>query len=158
MMRPISKKTRGLLASVALTTLFLGAAPTYADGAGTIKYRQAVMSSIGGHMRAIVAIVRGEAGDPADLALHAEGMAALAALGDRLFPAGSGPAAGKTAALPRIWTEAEMFRAATETFRAETATLAALARAGDLPGVRRQLGVVGKNGCKACHVGFRARQ
>ena len=157
-MRSTFRKTRGLLASVALALVCLGAAPVHADGAGAIKYRQAVMASIGGHMRAMVAILRGEAGDPADLTLHAEGMADLAGLGDRLFPVGSGPAAGKTAALPRIWSEPEMFRAATATFRAETATLAALARNGDLPGVRRQLGVVGKNGCKACHVGFRARQ
>ena len=85
-------------------------------------------------------------------------MAALAGLGDRLFLARSGPAAGKNLTLPRIWTEPDVFRAATDLFRAETKSLAVLARAGELAGVRRQLGVVGKTGCKACHVGFRARQ
>ena len=155
-MRRTFKNMHGLLAAFALAAICLASSPAHADGA--IKYRQAVMASIGGHMRAMVAILRGSAGDPADLTLHAEGMAALAGLGDRLFPAGSGPAAGKTAALPRIWTEPDVFRAATDLFRTETKTLAVLARAGDLAGVRRQLGVVGKTGCKACHVGFRARQ
>ncbi len=157
-MRRTFKNMHGLLAAFALAAICLASSPAHADGAGAIKYRQAVMASIGGHMRAMVAILRGSAGDPAELTLHAEGMAALAGLGDRLFPAGSGPAAGKTAALPRIWTEPDVFRAATDLFRAETKTLAVLARAGDLAGVRRQLGVVGKTGCKACHVGFRARQ
>ena len=115
------------------------------------------MVSIGGHMRAMVAILRQSAGDSADLTLHAEGMAALAGLGGRLFPADSGPAAGKTASLQRIWTEPDVFRAAPDLFRAETKTLGFLARAGDLAGVRRHLGVVGKTGCKAYHVGFRAR-
>ena len=59
-------------------------------------------------------------------------MAALAGLGDRL----SRPAAAwrrQTAALPRIWTELDVFRAATDLFRAETKTLAVLARAAILP-------------------------
>ena len=157
-MRRSSKIMQGSLAALARAAICLTSSPAHADGASAIKYRQAVMASIGGHMRAMVAILRGSAGDPADLTLHAEGMAALAGLGDRLFPAGSGSAAGKTAALPRIWTEPDVFRAATDLFRAETKTLAILARVGDLAGVRRQLGVVGKTGCKACHVGFRARQ
>ena len=76
------------------------------------------MASIGGHMRAMVAILRGSAGT-GQLTLHAEGMALW--LGSATaFPAGSGPAAGKTAALPRIWTEPDIFRAATDLFRAET--------------------------------------
>ncbi|MEC8387146.1 MAG: cytochrome c, partial [Pseudomonadota bacterium] len=103
-MRGTFKNMHGLLVAFALAAICLASSPAHADGAGAIKYRQAVMASIGGHMRAMVAILRGSAGDPADLTLHAEGMAALAGLGDRLFPAGSGPAAGKTAALPRIWT------------------------------------------------------
>ena len=85
-------------------------------------------------------------------------MAALAGLGDRLFLASSGPAAGKNWTLPRIWTEPDVFRAATDLFRAKTKSLAVLARAGELAGVRRQLGVVGKTGCIGCHVGFRACQ
>ena len=120
-MRRSCKNMRGLLAGFALAAICLASSPTHADGAGAIKYRQAVVASIGGHMRAMVAILRGSAGDPADLTLHAEGMAALAGLGDRLFPAGSGPAAGKTAALPRIWTESDVFRAAPDLFRAEPA-------------------------------------
>ena len=157
MRRPF-KNVYGLLAAFALAALCLASSPADADGADAIKYRQAVMASIGGHMRAMVAILRRSAGDPTDLTLHAEGMTALTGLGDRLFPVGSGSAAGKTAALPRIWTEPDVFRAAIDLFRAETKTLAVLARAGDLAGVRRQLGVVGKTGCKACNVGFRARQ
>ena len=119
-MRRSSKIMQGSLAALALAAICLTSSPAHADGASAIKYRQAVMASIGGHMRAMVAILR----DPADLTLHAEGMAALAGLGDRLFPAGSGSAAGKTAALPRIWTEPDVFRAATDLFRAETKTLA----------------------------------
>ena len=62
-MRRTFKNMYGLLAAFALAAICLASSPALADGAGAIKYRQAVMASIGGHMRAMVAILRGSAGD-----------------------------------------------------------------------------------------------
>ncbi|MEC7123632.1 MAG: hypothetical protein VXX13_11615, partial [Pseudomonadota bacterium] len=104
-MRRTFKNMHGLLAAFALAAICLASSPAHANGAGAIKYRQAVMASIGGHTRAMVAILRGSAGDPADLNQQAQGMAPLAGLGDPHLPARSGPAAGKTPAEPPILQE-----------------------------------------------------
>ena len=54
-----------------------------------IKYRQAMMKAIGGHMGASTQIVRGKITAPGDLAMHADALAALNADLARLFPEGS---------------------------------------------------------------------
>lgn len=95
---------RGLAAAV-LAAAVLGAAasaPAAADGAGAIKYRRAVMKSIGGHGAAIVAIIKGEVPFIEDLKGHAHAIAELAKIAPKIFPQGSGPGAGETNALDVI--------------------------------------------------------
>ena len=53
---------------------------------GEVNYRQHTMSAIGGHMRAIVDIIRGDVPHTSHLATHAGAMADLAEIAPTLFP------------------------------------------------------------------------
>ena len=71
------------------------------------------------------------------------------------FPAGSGPEAGKTRALPEIWAKPDDFLAAQKVFSDAAPKLLAAANASDVAGVKAAFGEVGKS-CKNCHDAFRA--
>ncbi len=73
----------------------------------------------------------------------------------RWFPAGTGPEAGKTRALPVIWERPKDFSAAQKVFSDAAPKLLAAANAGDLNGVKANFGEVGK-ACKNCHDTFRS--
>lgn len=72
----------------------------------------------------------------------------------RWFPAGTGPEAGKTRALPEIWKRPEDFKAAQKVFSDAAPKLLAAANAGDLSAVKSTYGDLGK-ACKNCHDTFR---
>ena len=72
----------------------------------------------------------------------------------RWFPAGTGPEAGKTRALPVIWQKPEDFKAAQKVFSDAAPKLLAAANAGDLDAVKSTYGDLGK-ACKNCHDTFR---
>lgn len=73
----------------------------------------------------------------------------------RWFPAGTGPEAGKTRALPEIWARPKDFEAAQKVFSDAAPKLLAAANAGDLDAVKTSFGEVGK-ACKNCHDTFRS--
>jgi cytochrome c556 len=73
----------------------------------------------------------------------------------RWFPAGTGPEAGKTRALPEIWARPGDFKAAQKVFSDAAPKLLAAANAGDLSAVKSTYGELGK-ACKNCHDTFRA--
>ena len=73
----------------------------------------------------------------------------------RWFPAGTGPEAGKTRALPVIWERPKDFQAAQKVFSDVAPKLLAAANAGDLGAVKTTFGEVGK-ACKNCHDTFRS--
>jgi cytochrome c556 len=75
----------------------------------------------------------------------------------RWFPAGTGPEAGKTRALPVIWQRAEDFKAAQQVFSDAAPKLLAAANAGDFAAVKSSYGALGK-ACKNCHDTFRSRE
>jgi cytochrome c556 len=72
----------------------------------------------------------------------------------RWFPAGTGPEAGKTRALPEIWKRPEDFKTAQKVFSDAAPKLLAAANAGDLSAVKSTYGELGK-ACKNCHDTFR---
>jgi cytochrome c556 len=72
----------------------------------------------------------------------------------RWFPAGTGPEAGKTRALPEIWARPEDFKAAQKVFSDAAPKLLAAANASDLNAVKSTYGELGK-ACKNCHDTFR---
>jgi cytochrome c556 len=71
------------------------------------------------------------------------------------FPAGTGPEAGKTRALPEIWSKPKEFEAAQKVFSEAAPKLLAAANANDVSAVKTQFGEVGK-ACKNCHDTFRS--
>jgi cytochrome c556 len=151
------KLKRTLFSMLAAGVLVTSAGVAVADE-NAITYRKSVMKAVGGHMKAISMIVKGEAGDMKDIAAHASSMAGLAKATATAFPEGSGPMDGKTEALPDVWEKPDDFKQVTMAFIAETEKLAAAAQGGDKGAIGAQLGMVGKNGCKACHDNFREKK
>jgi cytochrome c556 len=127
------------------------AAPAQAND-GAIQYRQAVFQAIGGHMTALVRIVRREVAHTDDITVHANGIADLAPLTAHIFPEGSGE--GRTDALPAIWRNADDFARRREAFveAAEGLRAAAGGPMGEFVGAFQTLGGT----CSGCHDNFRA--
>ena len=71
------------------------------------------------------------------------------------FAKGTGSEAGKTRALPEIWTKAEDFTAAQKMFSDRAPKLLAAVKAKDAAGVQAAFKEVG-GACKNCHDNFRA--
>ncbi|HEX6637940.1 MAG TPA: cytochrome c [Steroidobacteraceae bacterium] len=71
------------------------------------------------------------------------------------FPAGTGPEAGKTRALPEIWTKPDEFTAAQKMFADRAVPLVAAVKAKDADGVGKAFRELG-GACKNCHDNFRA--
>ncbi len=136
-------------ALVALLGTF--ALPATADD-DAIKYRQAIFKAIGGHMTALVGIVRQEVPHGDDRAVHAAGMAGLAPLTHHIFPEGSG--AGRTDALPAIWSDASGFADRRQAFIDAANGLNAVADGSmrDFVGAFQRLG----QSCQGCHENYRA--
>ncbi len=131
---------------------------TASAGEAQIKYRQAMMKAVGGHMGAMAGILKAKAGNPDHLAGHAQAMADLAKMAKDIFPAGSSQKDGKTEALDAIWEKPGDFAKVLATFEAEAAKLAAVAKGGDMAAFGAQLGALGKNGCGGCHKNFRKKK
>lgn len=74
---------------------------------------------------------------------------------EKWFPAGTGPEAGKTRALPVVWTKADEFTAAQKMFSERAPKLLAAVKAKDAAGVQAAFREVGGS-CKNCHDTFRA--
>jgi len=71
------------------------------------------------------------------------------------FPKGTGPEAGKTRALPEIWTKPDDFTAAQKMLADRAPKLLAAAKAKDLDAVTSAFKELG-GACKNCHDNFRA--
>lgn len=71
------------------------------------------------------------------------------------FPQGTGPEAGKTRALPEVWTKAADFSAAQKMFAERVAPLSAAVQAKDADAVGKAFKELG-GACKNCHDTFRA--
>lgn len=71
------------------------------------------------------------------------------------FPKGTGPEAGKTRALPAIWSKPEDFLAAQKMFSERATKLLAAAKAKDVAAVTAAFRDVGGS-CKNCHDNFRS--
>ena len=71
------------------------------------------------------------------------------------FEPGTGPEAGKTRALPKIWSDAAGFGAAAKMFSDQAPKLLAAVKSKDADGVQAAFREVG-GACKNCHDNFRA--
>lgn len=144
--------------SIAIAAAILVGATAVSAGEDDITYRKATMKAVGGHMKAIATILKKGVGDIKDVAIHANAMAGLAKISATSFPEGSGPMDGKTETKMDVWEKPEEFKKVTMAFIVEANKLAAIGGSGDKAAIGAQLGALGKNGCKACHDGFREKK
>ena len=73
----------------------------------------------------------------------------------RWFPKGTGPEAGKTRALPEVWSKPDEFTAAQKMFAERAPKLLAAAKTKDVAAISAAFKDVG-GACKNCHDTFRA--
>ena len=140
------------LALLAATSSVIDNAARAQDAANVIKYRQAVMGSMGAHMRAIVAVAKGEVGFVAHVPGHAAGIQAIAGMIADMFPAATG--SGETRAKPEIWSDRKGFEAAIANLQAAAANLVKVAGSGDRAAIGGALQATGKT-CGGCHKPYR---
>lgn len=139
-----------LAGGLVLTTA--GVTPAADAPADVIKYRGAVMDSLGSHIRAIFAVLRGEVSYGNHIGAHAAAMHGMSQLIPDMFPPGSGE--GETRAKPEIWQEWAEFEAASKAFQISTAKLVEAAESGDMGAIGAAAGAVG-DACGDCHKPFR---
>ena len=136
-------------ATTALSTCLLAIGVSASEG--EVNYRQHTMSAIGGHMRAIVDIVRGDVPHMDHLATHASAMADLAEIAPTLFPESS--KGGD--ALDAIWEDGEDFASKLNAFKEATAAFKTAAESGERSEIMGAFQGVGQ-ACKGCHDNYRA--
>lgn len=156
-MKKLSLLALVLAASTVLTEVDFAAAQ--APGA-SIEQRKAAMKANGGAMKALTGMANGS--QPWNQATAVQALDTLSKGGGeamtRLFPQGSGPAAGvQTRALPAIWARWADFQAAAKGQTDAANTLMALARANDEAGFKAGFAAMGR-ACGTCHEPFRAPQ
>ena len=125
-----------------------------ADSKGIIKYRQNVMKSTGGHMGAIVDILKNRLPLADHIVDHARSIQQNSKMTLAMFPKGSG--LGDTKAKPVIWENWSKFESAVKAFVLESAKLAKVAESGDMEALAKQVRATGKT-CGGCHRNFRKR-
>lgn len=123
----------------------------FADGEAEFDYRQGVMGAIGGHMNAMVTILR-KGIHQDELALHARGISALAEISPDIFPEGSD--VGKSESLPAVWENRVEFDAAMTKFVEAAKVMEQAATTGDMAQIGTAIQGLG-GACKGCHDDFR---
>ena len=136
-------------ATVALSTCLVAIAVSASEG--ELNYREKTMEAIGGHMGAIVTIVRGDVPHMEHLPMHATALAELAEIAPSLFPESS--KGGD--ALDAIWEDAEDFKTKLDAFREATAAFKSAAETGERGEIMAAFRGVGQ-ACKGCHDDYRA--
>jgi cytochrome c556 len=130
-----------------------------ATGAESLALRKAVMRSIATHFGATVAAIK--SGDTKRIQAAARQAQAINTLSKSipvLTPSGSGQAAGKSTASPKIWQDWAGFRKAAATLTEESGKLVAALKSGDAKAAMAQFGRTGKVGCGGCHSTFRVKK
>ncbi len=126
-----------------------------ADDKAYIKYRQAVMSAVGGHMGGAVAIIKGDVPYTEDLVAHATGLNDMAKAAPNAFKQET--SGGETRAKPEIWKDHDEFIQQLKDMQTATADFLAAAKAGGPAAAAEKLEAVGDS-CKGCHKKFREKK
>ncbi|WP_440995093.1 c-type cytochrome [Arhodomonas sp. SL1] len=117
-----------------------------------IKYRQSVMSVLGGVMGTTVGQLRDGIAYGPELQPMAEALAAASGDIPALFPEGTGE--GETDALPAVWEEREAFEEAAATFDEQARAFAEAVAGGERAEIFQSFRDLGE-ACKSCHEDFR---
>ena len=140
--------------TVLLSFCFFGSS-SLADSKGIIKYRQNVMKATGGHMGAIVEILKNDLPLQSHILDHARSINQNSKMTLEMFPKGTG--LGKTKAKSTIWENWSKFESAVNVFVSESSTLVKVSESGDMKGLAKQFRATGKT-CGGCHKDFRVRK
>ena len=141
-----------LLGLAALATLAAAAPLTKERALAIMHQRHENMEGIGRSMRAAKQGL--DAGNVAQVRGAAATINRLAGQTSGLFPAGTGPEAGKTHAKADIWARPQDFAAAMRQFRGAAVAFDRAARGNDLAALKLAHANVGKT-CGSCHNRFR---
>jgi cytochrome c556 len=135
--------------------LFGGAAFADTDPDNAIKYRQAVYSTLGSNLTAVVMNLRGEVTFPDAVVVHARTVADTAPLA---LPAMEQDTAGQgsadTQALDKIWANWGDFTRKHEEMESAAVRLAEIAASGDMQALGGQVQTLAGT-CKSCHDEYR---
>ena len=149
------RKSLTVMALVAGVCL-AGGAVAAVNAKSVIEAREANFKTMGKAMKTMNDGLKADTPDLSAIAANAAAIRGLAPKITTWFPKGTGPESGvKTEAKAEIWKDPAGFAAAARRLEPEAAKLEALARAGDVAGVRAQVRVVGGT-CKGCHDKFKA--
>ena len=150
-------KAQVLASAVVAGSIMVGASgvgDAASSGVQAIRERAAVMKSLGAHMGGIKGALAAKNGKA--IAMHASAISELAFVLPNFFPKGSGPEAGKTRSLPKIWSDWDGFLKVAKTLGTESALLAKFGAEGNLKAAGPQFGKMAKLGCGGCHKPYRA--
>ena len=157
-------RTKPLITLIALTVLGAPLLAAEMSVDGMIKYRQNVMTSLGGHVGAVDRLVRGQVPLMDQLEMHATAARDIARTVTTLFPADTIPpdaefagATVPTEALATIGEKPEDFDKAAQQAVDATEALVKAVQAGDetqLPAAFKRVG----EACKGCHKDFRKEE
>jgi cytochrome c556 len=125
------------------------------DALRIMHERHEAMEQLGKSMKTLHRALDGGGSDMNVIRAQTATMASVAARIPSLFPAGTGPDAGKTRAKPEIWTQHDLFINKAKEFFAAAQAIDAAARTGDMNKVMAVHDRVDR-ACKACHDPFRA--
>ena len=131
-----------------------GAAFSHSGASGDVKERMDAMSAIAKSMKAVGAMMKGEADfDAVSVESAAGEIAKHAKKVPHLFPEGSNKKPSE--ALPSIWADWDKFTKLAASMETSAQGLAIATKdATDANGIRAQFGMLAKT-CKACHSDFR---
>jgi cytochrome c556 len=118
------------------------------------KARHEHYEQLGDAFKAVRDNSRGDSPDWAALEKAANTVVEASVNQQQWFANGTGPEAGKTRALPEIWTKPDDFTAAQKMLSDRAPKLLAAVKAKDAPGVQAAFKEVG-GACKNCHDTFR---
>jgi cytochrome c556 len=143
-----------LLAAAALA-LIAAAPPTRDTLLSVMHDRHEGMETIGKANKAINRELRGSSPDLNVVRLSARQINDLARKASGWFPAGTGPALGKTGAKPEIWQNRKDFAAKLAAFQKSAAAFNAIAAGNDVGAIKAGFGNLAGT-CKACHDKYRS--
>lgn len=146
---------KSIIAAGAAAAIAATATVALADGHAKDSKRVTAMKALGGHMKAISAVAKGEMAPSEATVVHAMAIHELAGTVTFMFPEGSG--GDDTRALPKIWSDWDGFEKAADDLSESSMGLIEAAKTGDKDKIGAALGAVGKT-CGGCHKPYRAEK
>jgi len=151
---PTLKRQISVIAATAFVTLAVAITAVAATPAETQAHRKEQYKALGDAFKTIRDNSKGEP-DWAAVEKAATFVQKVSVEQVNWFPKGTGPEAGKTRALPDVWSKPADFTAAQKLFSDKVAGLTAAVKAKDSAALGAAFKEVGGS-CKNCHDGFRA--